>query len=419
MNIKCFYPRIMWLGLLLLYSTMIHGQQSLNIIDLYSDIFLSKKARTILEKANVGDRLFHGRIGGVAFESVAIPSKTIENSKISLDFESDRFSITIDNQNIYPDIPDWQLIPTVLFVNSPYQVLFSSSGDTIGNQEAQCRYHPAFLNTLAGLRIFQVDLLNLPGLLWDLPKDDKGSYLLATSETPFTPVKKTAIEKTLYDVLSGNGRPFSSFVLTDKNANIGFDIQGRQIRFSGHPYYLFTKNEGDMEHVNILRKELEQTYADIENNAKIFLGSKYTSNLNPKTNLGGLLNVLKANRKDEVYNPYAMRNVISAISRLDSLNTLSDAQIGIKFAVLNQYSISFNENNWELLKEYNPPVYSAIENIAQWAAFFRYVKKTNPVNWSNFVEKISGRSVKDAPVIDTPTAYEINYFKLIDEQQKK
>jgi len=114
-----------------------------------------------------------------------------------------------------------------------------------------------------------------------------------------------------------------------------------------------------------------------------------------------------------------MRNVISAISRLDSLNTLSDAQIGIKFAVLNQYSISFNENNWELLKEYNPPVYSAIENIAQWAAFFRYVKKTNPVNWSNFVEKISGRSVKDAPVIDTPTAYEINYFKLIDEQQKK
>jgi len=397
---------------------MTYGQQSLNIIDLYSDYFLSKQARTIQAKADVGNPSFHGGIGGVAFESVAIPSGNIGNSKISLDYGLDRFSITIGDQTIYPDIPDWQLIPTVAFANSSYQVLFSSLGDTIENREAQCRYHPAFLNTLAGLRIFQVDLLNLPGLLWDLPKDSKGKYILASSEEPFTPKENTMIEQTLYDALSGNGRPFSSYILTDKDANISFDIQGEQLQFAGHPYYLFTENESDANHVNSLRKELEQTYTDIETNAKIFLGKKYTSNLSPRTNLDGLLKVLKANRSDETFNPYAMHDVVSAISRLDSLNSLSDEEIGIKFTVLNRYSATFNENNWELLKQYNPPVYSTAETIARWAAFFRYVKKTNPANWNSFVEKISGRTVGDEPAVDTPTAYEINYFKLLDEHNR-
>ena len=419
LNFKCFYSRLTWLVLLLLYSAMTYGQKSLNIIDLYSDYFLSRQARTIEEKANVGVFSFHEGIGGVAFESVAVPSRAIENSKISLDYDVNRFSITIGDQRIYPEIPDWQLIPTVLFADSPYQVLFSSLGDTIGNQQAQCRYHPAFLNTLAGLRIFQVDLLNFPSVLWDLPKDSEGKYILARSEKPFAPELNEVIEQTLYDDLAGEGRPFSSFILTDKNANIGFDIQGRKLRFTGHPYYLFTKNESDVEHIDNLKNELEQTYADIETNARIFLGGKYTSNLNPRTNLGGLLKVLKDNRSDETFNPYALHDVVSAISRLDSLNSLSDAEIGIKFRVLNQYSATFNENNWELLEKFNPPLYSNIESIAQWAAFFRYVKKTNPVNWNSFVGKISKLTIKDAPKVDTPTAFEINYFKLFDESKQQ
>ena len=417
-NCKSFYSRLTWLVLLLLYSTMTYGQQSLNIIDLYSDYLLSKQARTILAKANVDDPSFQGETGGIAFGSVATPSRNIGNSMISLNYDLNRFSITIGGQTIYPEIPDWQLIPTVAFVNSSYQVLFSSLGDTIGNREAQCRYHPAFLNTLAGLRIFQVDLLNLPGVLWDLPKDSRGNNILASSEEPFTPEENTTIEQTLYDALSGNGRLFTSYIFTDKGANISFDIQDGQLQFTGHPYYLFTKNEGDAEHVDNLRKELEQTYTDIETNAKIFLGNKYTSGLSPRTNLGGLLKVLKDNQSDATFNPYAMHDVVLAINRLDSLNSLSDEEIGIKFTVLNQYSATFNENNWETLKQFNPPVYSTAENIARWAAFFRYVKKTNPTNWNSFVEKISGRTVKDAPEVDTPTAYEINYFKLMDEHNR-
>lgn len=413
MNYKSFYYRLNLLVLLLLCSTLAYGQQSLNIVDLYYDYLLSKPARTIQAKANVGVYAFHEGTGGIAFESVATPSKTIGNSKISLDYEAGRFSVMIDNQKIYPELPDWQLIPTVTFVESPYQVLYSSFGDTIKNKEAQCRYHPAFLNTLAGLRLFEADLLNLPNILWDLPKNSDGEYILARSEQPYTPQINEMIEQKLYDDLCGDVKPFSSFILTDKNANISFDIKSRQLQFTGHPYYLFTKNESDLEHIDNLKKMLEQTYNDIETNSKIFLGSKYTSNLDPRTNLGGLLKVLKENRTDETFNPYPMHGVVAAIGRLDSLNLLSDAEIGIKINILNQYSTTFN-GNWELLKKYNFPVYSTVESIARWAAFFRYVKKTNPTSWNNFVRKISGQPIKDAPKVNTPTTYDINYFRLLD-----
>jgi hypothetical protein len=394
------------------------GQQSLNIVDLYYDYFLSKPTRTIQEKANVGAYPFHGGIGGISFESVAIPSKAVGNDKIVLDYESDRFVVTISNRKIYPELPDWQLIPTILFADSPYQVLFSSLGDTARSRQAQCRYHPAFLNTLAGLRIFEADLLNFPYLLWDLPKDSEGGYILAQSEKSYIPEKNDGIEQTLYNDLCGDVKPFTSFIMTDKNANIGFDVKNGKLQFSGHPYYLFTKDESDLEHIDNLRKEIEVIYTDIETNSKIFLGNKYTSKLNPKTNLPDLLKVLKANRNDETFNPYPIREIITAIGRLDSLNRLNDAEIGIKLSLLNQYSTTFNKN-WDLLKKYNPAVYSTVENIAQWAAFFRHVKKTNPAIWNSFVKKTSNRTVKDAPKVDTPTSYDINYFRLIEESKQQ
>lgn len=380
MNCKCFYFKLNLLAFFLFSACLTYGQQSLNIIDLYYESFLSTSARSIQEKASVGAYSFHGRIGGISFESVAIPSKAVGNSTVSLDYEADRFVITINDKKIYPELPDWQLIPTVKFADSPYHVLFSPLGDTVRNRQAQCRYHPAFLNTLAGLRVFEADLLNLPDLLWDLPKNPEGEYILARSEKEYVPERNDLIEQKLYDDLCGDVRPFTSFVLTDRNANIGFDVKNNKLHFIGHPYYLFTKDESDMEHMDSLRKEVEQTYIDIEK----------TLNASP------------------------IRDAVDAINRLDSLDRLSDEEIGIKLSILNRYSTAFNQN-WERLKQYNLPVYSTIENIARWAAFFRYVKQTNPAGWNGFVRKVGGRTVKDAPKVHTPTSYDVNYFRLIEE----
>lgn len=414
MNFKCFYFKLNLLAFFLFSVHLTYGQQSLNIVDLYYESFLSNSARSIQEKANIGAYSFHGKIGGISFESVATPSKTVGNSKISLDYKFDRIIITINKQKIYQKLPDWQLIPTVKFADSPYHVLFSPLGDTVRNRQAQCRYHPAFLNTLAGLRIFQADLLNFPNFLWDLPINQEGEYILARSEKYHVPKRNDLIEQILYEDLCGDVKPFTSFVLTDKNANIGFDVKNNKLRFTGHPYYLFTKDESDSEHIDNLRKEVEQTYIDIETNLMILLGNKYTSDLNPRTNLAGLLKVLNTNWDEETFNSYPMRNIVNAINRLDSLNLLSDEEIGLKVSILNQYSNTFNQH-WERLKRYNSPVYSTVENIARWAAFFRYVKQTNPASWNGFVKKVGGRTVKDAPKVNTPTSYDVDYFRLIEE----
>lgn len=374
MNCKYFYFKLNLLAFFLFSAYLTYGQQSLNIIDLYYESFLSDSARSIQEKANIGAYSFHGKIGGISFESVATPSKTVENSKISLDYKSDRFVITINDKKIYPELPDWQLIPTVKFADSPYHVLFSPLGDTACNRQAQCRYHPAFLNTLAGLRIFEADLLNFPNFLWDLPINQEGEYILARSEKYRVPKRNDLTEQILYDDLCGDVRPFTSFVLTDKNANIGFDVKNNKLRFTGHPYYLFTKDESDLEHIDSLRKEVEQAF-----------------------------------------NAYPSPEAVNAVNRLDSLNLLSDEEIGLKLSILNQYSTAFNQN-WGRLKKYNPPVYSTVENIAQWAAFFRYVKQTNPAGWNGFVRKVGGRTVKDAPKVNTPTSYDVNYFRLIENE---
>ncbi|MDR0769457.1 MAG: hypothetical protein LBE71_06125 [Dysgonamonadaceae bacterium] len=403
---NCFY-------IMAIAPAIVCGQQSLNIIDLYHDFQGDIPARSIRANANIGTYAFHEGIGGIAFESIAVPSGA-GVTHISLDYDSGGFSVAIDNLKIYPPLPDWQLIPTAVFADSPDHVLFSPLGDAGAGREARCKYHPALLNTLAGLRLFEADMLNLPHLLWDLPKDRNGEYILAGSEQFHVPCRNDTIEQKLYDELCGDIKPFSSYVLTDKDANISFDIQDGMIRFTGNPYYLFTKNASDMDHINNLKRELAQVYADIEAYAERLLGSKYSPILNPRTNLGGLLKAVEDNRSEKAFNPYAAHAVAVAISKLDSLNSLSDAEIGLKLDVLYQYSAAFNEN-WPLLKAYNPPVYETVENIAWWAAFFRYVKQTNPVNWSGFIKKVAGRTVKDAPDVYTPTSYDINYFKMIRE----
>jgi hypothetical protein len=407
------------LNLLLFFvlcSCLIYGQSSLNVIDLYHDLSLDEKGRIIEAKADVGEYTFHAGIGGVSFEAVAVPATSLSNQNIALDYEGDNLVVKIGNKIFYPQLPEWQLIPIVKFADSPYQVAFSALGDTTDNKGAQCKYHPAFLDNLLGLRIFQTDLLNIPGVLWDLPKNEKGKYILAESENSYIPQKDQVLNTKLHEELSGNGRQFTSFMLTDKYTEIVFDMEDNNLTFSGHPDYLFTRNNMDDEKIAGLRERVEYCYKEISENAKILLGNQYTSNLNPKTNLSGLRKKLDENKNKAANNPFPFYRLRDALTELDSLNRLSDKQIGIKFQTLDNFSASFGKN-WTLLKKYNYPVYAAVENISHWAAFFRYVKNTHPDNWAAFVEKIKQRKISDAPDVITPTSYEIDYLRIFREKK--
>jgi hypothetical protein len=399
---------------------LLFGQATLNVLDLHYDYSIPPKGKTIEAKADVENFNFHILTGGISFETVAKPAAGLEKKKISLDYNDGQFTVTIGGQVYDPQLPDWQLIPVVKFVNSPYQVAFSSLGDTVGNNQARLLYHPAFRNTLLGLRIFEADVLNIPGVLWDLPRDNNKQYLLAQSEGNYIPQKDSVLNLKLYDELCGEGRPFSSFVITDKKADIIFDVQNGKLLFEGHPYYLFTKNKINRKEIKELQKRIEQYYRDIEENAKIFLGDSYTSDLNPRENMAALSKQLEQKEsKDKIkFNPFPYQRLKADIAELDSLQTKSLKELSMAFKILDGFTASFNKN-WEMLKQYNPVVYPTLENVSRWSAFFRYVKQTNPDNWEIFLRKVSDKRPTDAPTVKTPTSFEIDYIRIFTDKVKK
>lgn len=400
---------------LIFCSSLAYSQSAINILDLYFESFPEKAARTLTANALIGNYTFHSTIGGVSFQAVASPAENLKDQNVSLDFEGNRFAVHVGAKTVYPDLPFWQLVPIVYFANSPYTVAVSELGDTINDKEAQCRFHPAFLDNLLGLRLFQADLLNLTDILWDLPIDAQRNYIVAPSEQPFTPVRDSTLLRKIYEKLAAGD--YTSFVLTDKDVPVVFDLDNSGLKFSGNPYYYFTKTEVDTATVSRLQAQALDCYDDIDTHAKLLLKEKFTPELNPRTHLDELKKALSAMKQGNVFNPYSMYAIQKAINKIDSMNRLTDEQIGIRFRVASDYTESFIPY-WDLLKKFNPPVYSAVENTSHWAAFFRYVRQANPEKWSQFVKEVESINAWDAPAVQTPTSSDINYFRYFEEREK-
>jgi len=405
-----------FLIVLIFCFSITYSQSAINILDLYHDSFPDKTALIVTARAQIGDYTFHATYGGVSFEAVASPAEDLKNESVSLDFVDNRLIVTIGAKTFYPALPYWQLAPVVIFADTPYTVAVSELGDTVNNKEAQCKFHPAFLNNLLGLRLFQADLLNQTDILWDLPIDAQRNYILASSEQPFTPVRDSTLHRAIYEKLAAGG--FTSFVLTDKDVPVVFSINDSDLKFSGNPYYYFTKTEVNTENVRQLQAQVLDCYDNIDTHAKLLLKADYTPALNPRTHLEDLKKALDKIKQGDVFNPYSMYNVRKAINKLDSLNNLTNDQIGIQFQVMNNYTESFNPY-WDLLKKFNPIVYSAVENTSHWSAFFRYVRRMNPENWAQFVTKVENNGTWDAPPVQTPTSSDINYFRYFDERDRR
>jgi len=401
---------------LLFCSSIVYSQSAINILDLYHESFPGKTARIITANAQIGNYAFHSNVGGISFQAMASPAENLKDESVSLDFADNRMVIQIGANTFYPDLPYWQLAPIVNFTNSPYTVAFSELGNTTGNKEAQCKFHPAFLDNLLGLRLFQSDLLNQTDVLWDLPIDAQRNYILASSEQPFTPVRDSTLHRTIYEKLT-KGNPFTSYVLTDKDVNYVFDTDESGFKLTGKPYYYFITSNVDTANIRRLHDQVIDCYDDIDVHAKILLKEKYTPDLDPRTHLNELVRALTKLKNEAVFNPYSMYAVGKALNMIDSISKMTDAQLGIQFRVESNYTESF-KSYWDLLKKFNPVVYSAVENTAQWSAFFRYVRKVNPENWAQFVEKVNNNGVWDAPAVQTPTSSEINYFRYFEEKEK-
>jgi hypothetical protein len=385
--------------LFFLYALFVSGQDSLDKLTLIHNSSLSENARIVSEKGNLLSPSTHSS----SFLAIAFPAENLKDETISLDYHDKQFIVQIGKRTFYPDLPAWQLIPIANFANSVYQSVFSVSGN-VNEGKATYLFHRAFLDNLLGLRLFQASFLNMPEVLWEIPKDKKGNYILAKSEKDFIPVKKQNLYNTLCHELEKGRNIFTSQVLTDGNTEVIFSIDGDHLKFSDHPYYYFITTAVDSSEIKKSSKELETCYAELEEAAMAYLKEKYSSKLHPKTNLSGLLKALEENKGNETFDPYGAYYVKKSLDKLNNLKrSKPDEDLKEDIQVITDFTTSFNKRNWDLLKQYNPPVYSAVENTSHWTAFFRYIRLTNPNNWTLFLKKIK-MIQSDAPEVKTPTS---------------
>ncbi len=193
-------------------------------------------------------------VGGVAFERQAHPVNGLEVDTLYLKYDpgrnnGSRLVIYLNNEIKYSKIYDWMLIPIAHYADSPYYGCFTYFGHLIDqNKENEIlekngkiiNYHPAFVNTLLGLRLMQLDLMLMYNDCADLPKKN-GEYILGAGEThPDYYKNAKGFNNTLsklQKIESDLQERFRSYLICDYNQKIKFNFTRDTLCISGNPFF--------------------------------------------------------------------------------------------------------------------------------------------------------------------------------------
>ena len=276
---------------------------------------------------------FVGRVGGVAFDQVAVPESQLRVTGLRLCYsanreDGNRLNVILNGQSFAPSLPDWQLVPIARFADSPYTSLVTLFGELEGGGQRppKTQYvvalHPDLEGTLLGLRIFQGDFLLLdPNVSGELPTYD-GRYLLGTGER--TPDRSSWFPASVsLNRLVAQEKHFDSYVICDAgpSSTPRFGIKGERLRLYGALYFYFWKRGG--ERVERVSAEPGRTI---------------------------------------VYHGFEVVP-IHDLSRSVSSQTRA-------------------------LRQANPAVYQATLNTMLYAGFFRYAKQRDPNAWREFLRSL-------------------------------
>lgn len=293
-------------------------------------------------------------VGGVDFDEVAVPSAELTNKVINMEYnpnEEDgyRMSIKIDGSYYHPYLPDWQLVPIAEFADSQYDACVSLFGENTDIFNYDIIYHPAFENTLLGLRLLHADVMLMDlDEFKELPKIN-GTMILGKGETGNVSTNWSSAATNVRDIIDKYDP--QSWVLTDDDITVNFFISGQnRLEFTGNPYYFLWK---------------DKIYEDME---------KY-KNIDPNS------------LSDEERIKIIMEIYLGA-SEGNEIVSIDEAIEGIK---------KIN------LKNLNEDVYTATENTMRYSALFRYIKKISPKNWHTFLTSIE--NIEPQPAVTTPTTW--------------
>ena len=296
---------------------------------------------------------FVGKVGGVAFAGSAKPAALYNPSSVSLSYQTShpdgsRLEVRLGDNRARAPLPDWMLIPIARYVDSNYNACVSLFGPNTTDNQYDIIYHPAFLDTLLGLRLLQADLLLIDlESTWQLPECNGVEALGSGEQRPVNMNRDAAID--IQNALAG--RRFQSWVFTDGNVQTDFSVHDGKLSFVGAPYYHFWI--ADMESY----RQLHDAFVARANSLRH--------------------DVLQYNA------------IVSQANALEpKVSPVSDITANLR-------------GTSRAIQDFNPAVFNAAANTMWYSAFFRYVKKKDPDAWSAFLTEV--RDLPLLPSIRTPT----------------
>ena len=412
---------------------------------------------------------FVGKVGDVNFEQVAVPdaetaAKTIELSYDKKALDGFRLVVKVGSTPLRPPIADWLLIPIAQFAESDFTSatsLFGEGPDT--DNFYYIKYHPAFKDSLLGMRLLQADILLMnPEQTSSLPKRN-GQVVLGHGE--FLPMKSVDNDtvNTLATIM--NRQKATSWVLTDIDAPASFSIQNGEFRLRSFPYYYFWSRDEDLIHQYQEKEKVYKSRVDAYNRkvtssknrvsqfkdpVRLYqekgaayksqvdaYNRKVTSSKNRVNQFNDLVSRFNANNasvskltldrlKAEIQRDKLELNALDQeLKRLKrELDTVNAVIQGDKSELdafqqeLKRLEMDLEEiesgivnpmpalthalkNQPDLLKEINPVVVNAVHTTAGYASFFRYLKFNHPQTWKKFLTSIANVTIR--PAVKTPT----------------
>jgi len=346
---------------------------------------------THLSKGLVSYR-FCTSVGGVAFGAIAKADRGQTLSEISYDPgqpDGHRLKVTVSQPDgskvvVRGGLYDWQLVPIARFAAGDEHSCFTLFGQLMDEAQTEAHrrqgheivnYHPAFADTLLGLRLFQGDVLILYEHSCDLPKDGD-RYLLGAGEQEPDVEKNRASLRAVHRLLDSLGPAFQSYVICDWGVDVTFFSSPDTLEITGEPIWHCWKsrsnseqafqaaqNKGNAEATRILNLEFRR---DANAMSREALNQKYT----------------------DTYQRARHAEVFDAVVSAELLQTMPKYSQALSQEIKNQNGV-------------NPAVYAALVSTMRYSALFRAYREANQEGFQAFLDSVKGVTV--SPAVKTPT----------------
>jgi hypothetical protein len=190
-------------------------------------------------------------IGGVLFQATAAPTGNAVNQPLSVSYDpakddGQRLVVTVGTGEIVPLLYDWQFIPIARYADSEYNACITLLGKptslerlTGDRRNMYLEVHPALSNTLIGFNLFLVDAMLInPDRIRRIP----GAFsetVQGYNDREFDETKNASSVEQVSWLLSEWSYGYSSYIYTDSETNINYDVIDGQLVFRGVPTYQF------------------------------------------------------------------------------------------------------------------------------------------------------------------------------------